>query len=114
MDASLAVASTSDSPTTALVAMHNISLVVANSKFEGLHVTMDTLLLFVNSSITLQNTTFTDNQAPFTGAVAATSMQQLTVSHSTFTSNVGRELWLAQPQNFCQHRQSLLVQFLST
>lgn len=86
----MADAASPNAPPTALIAMDGVSVRVTDSRFEGLHVPQDTLLLVTNGSLLVQNTTFTRNQAALHAAFMAQEMLHVSVQRSTFSSSAGR------------------------
>lgn len=74
---------------TALVAITSPSILISNSRFEGLNVSQDTLLYVANGSHRIQNSSFIGNQAAYAAAILADNMEQLTIQSSAFISNTG-------------------------
>ena len=89
IDTSMETASVVPGLYTALLAINGTSVVIANSRFEGLRVPQDTLLLLTNSTVSMHNTSFIDNHAAVLGAYKAQTMEQMGVQNSTFISNAG-------------------------
>ena len=99
IDTSVETASDDDSTSdlyTALLAINGTSVIITNSRFEGLRVPQDTLLLLANSSVSMHNTSFIDNHALTLGAFKSEMMQQMGVQNSTFISNAGMLLRIVQ------------------
>lgn len=93
VDNSMAAESAEDAPPTALIAIMtppSLQLTIVDSIFTDLDLAQDTPLYLANSTVTIQNTSFVNNQATMTGALVAEDMHQLNISNSTFTSNSGR------------------------